>query len=368
MDLSRLKSVLASEPSFRLKQVEEAIFKNLITNWDEAKNLPASLREKLKEKCPLEINAVLKVSKDNSTAKALIILKDGAKIETVLMKHNPKDTHSFAGLDEDKSARNSICVSTQVGCPMGCAFCATGTLGLTRSLTQDEIIEQILFFARHLKKTEEKITNITFMGMGEPFLNYDAVISAIRRLNDKNTLNLGARRFSISTCGIIEGIDRLADENLEVNLALSLHAPNDKLRTKIMPANRKYPLAKILESIKHYYDKTHRKLMFEYIMLKGVNDSEENAEELAQILKGFNCMVNLIPYNLTYAKESAKEVREKQKAQKIETKAIPLFDQTSHNQIRRFKNILEKHGIDAIQRFEFGQDIDAACGQLAAKS
>lgn len=348
MNLSPLQQVLASEPSFRARQVEEAIFKNLITNWDEAKNLPEALREKLKNECPLSINAILKISRDKSTAKALLILEDGSKIETVLMKHS----------DEDKSARNSICVSTQVGCPMGCAFCATGGLGLTRNLTQDEILEQVLFFARHLKKTDEKITNITFMGMGEPFLNYDAVLGAIHRLNDKNTLNLGARRFSISTCGVIEGINRLADENLEVNLALSLHAPTDELRTKIMPSNRKYPLTEILTAIKNYYDKTHRKLMFEYIMLANVNDQVEHAEELAEILKGFNCMVNLIPYNPTFALE----------AQKTSIKPIPLFGQTSHNQIRRFKEVLEENGISAIQRFQFGQDIDAACGQLAGSA
>ncbi len=362
MNLSQLQSILASEPSFRLKQVEEAIYKNLISDWDEAKNLPTNLREKLKESCPLTINAILKVSKNKLTAKALIILEDGNKIETVLMKHNPKELNSFVGFDEDKSSRNAICVSTQVGCPMGCKFCATGTLGLTRSLTQGEIIEQVLFFARYLKKTDEKISNITFMGMGEPFMNYDAVIGAIRKLNDKNTLNLGARRFSISTCGVIEGINRLADENLEVNLALSLHAPTDELRTKIMPSNQKYPLAKILEAMKNYYDKTHRKIMFEYIMLKDVNDQIEHAEELAKILKGFNCMVNLIPYNLTYAKESAQEV-----TKTSPTTLVPLFDQTSHNQIHRFKEILDKNGISAVQRFEFGQDIDAACGQLAAK-
>lgn len=353
MNPSTIQSALQNEPFFRLKQVEEAVFKNLIEDWDEAKTLPLNLREKLKETCPLEINAILKVSKDDSTAKALITLEDGCKIETVLMKHSPSKGSSredTQNSEEEKASRNSICISTQVGCPMGCAFCATGTLGLKRNLTTDEILEQVLFFARHLHKTGEKITNIAFMGMGEPFLNYDNVLTAIKKLNEKHTLNLGARRFSISTCGVIEGINRLADENLEVNLAISLHAPTDKLRTSLMPSNLKYPLAEILKAVDEYYDKTHRKIMFEYIMLKDVNDKEEHAKELAKILKGKNCIVNLIPCNPTFSKES-----------------IPLFNQTSHNQIRRFKEILEKNGLKAIQRFEFGQDIDAACGQLAAK-
>ena len=425
MVLSLIKSVLSSDPPFRLKQVEEAIFKNLIESWDEAKNLPAPLREKLKKECPLEINSILKVSKDNSTAKALITLEDGCKIETVLMKHipsksspqentgesaqtsNPNNqslnnsgTDSGKEKDSSQSPRNSICVSTQVGCPMGCAFCATGKLGLIRNLTTDEILEQVLFFARYLKKeksiaqnpknhttskeqhrtSNEKITNITFIGMGEPFLNYDNVIAAIKKLNEKHTLNLGARRFSISTCGVIEGITRLMDEKLEVNLAISLHAPNDTLRTQIMPSNRKYPLAKILGAVDNYYNRTHRKIMFEYIMLKGVNDSEEQAEELAKILKGKNCVVNLIPYNPTFAKNTAKRQSETnttltnlqstttQNPKPSITNQLPIFQQTSHNQIRRFKEILISHGIQAVQRWQFGQDIDAACGQLAAKN
>lgn len=340
MNISNLQSVLEKEPAFRLKQINEAIYKSLIEDWSEAKTLPTNLREKLKKACPLEINSLLRKSKDGGTVKALITLDDGNKIETVLMKHKPSWNAS-----SEVAPRNSVCVSTQIGCPMGCSFCATGKLGLKRSLTKEEIIEQVLLFARILKKTDEKITNITFMGMGEPFLNYDNVLDAIRELNSPNTLGLGARRFSISTCGVIEGINRLADENIEVNLAISLHAPNDVLRTKIMPSNRKYPLAQILRAVDDYYDKTHRKIMFEYVMLEGINDSDTNAEELALILRGKNCMVNLIPYNPT-----------------------GVFAATKNPQIRHFKSILDKYKIESTQRFEFGQDIDAACGQLANKA
>jgi len=344
MDLSRLKSVLASEPSFRLKQVEEAIFKNLITNWDEAKNLPASLREKLKEKCPLEINAVLKVSKDNSTAKALIILKDGAKIETVLMKHNPKDTHSFAGLDEDKSARNSICVSTQVGCPMGCAFCATGTLGLTRSLTQDEIIEQILFFARHLKKTEEKITNITFMGMGEPFLNYDNALKAADIMNYSFGFHLSVRKITISTSGIHPAIERYIDEKRPYNLALSLNDTESVKRLVNMPVENKYPFEKIAAMLNEKFPVSRNRLTIEYVMRKD-NISRDDAKRLKKMFKYSRIKLNLIPLNKG-------------------NHELPI---PTEQEIQEFIKELEIMNVPVSIRKSMGSDISGACGQLSGK-
>lgn len=335
MDLSQLDIILTDQPKFRLQQAKEAIFKNFATDWEEAKNIPANLREKLKTACPLTINAKLFFSKDDATVKALITLKDGLKIETVLMHHER----------EYNVTKNSICVSCQVGCPMGCTFCATGKMGFTRNLTTNEILEQIILFGRLLKKENQKIDNVTYMGMGEPFMNYENVLESIRILNDKRFLNLGSRRISISTCGVIEGIDRLASENLEVNLAISLHAPNDKLRTKIMPSNKRYPLQKILQTVDNYIKKTNRKVMFEYVLLKGINDSTEHAKQLAKLMKRKLYMVNLILYNPT-----------------------GVYTATDFTEVKNFKQILENEGVNVTQRYRFGQDIDAACGQLATSN
>ncbi len=238
MNLENLGKILEGEPRFRYAQAEKAIFGDLIETWDEATTLSKPLREKLKQNCPLDITAELFLSKDGNTIKALITLADGKKIETVLMKH--KD-------------RNTICVSSQVGCPMGCVFCATGTMGFKRNLTKMEIVDQVVLFARCLKKTQEKITNLVFMGMGEPFLNYENVLGAIKYLHQAETLNLGVRRFSISTCGVFEGIKKLAKEGLEINLAISLHASNNELRSKLMPINRRYPLNKLMNVVKNLF-------------------------------------------------------------------------------------------------------------------
>ena len=336
MDLKELNKILENQPAFRLTQVKQVIFKDLIENWDEAQTLPKPLRDQLKTNCPLTIEETHQISRDGNTTKALITLQDGKKVEAVLMKHkSPNST----------TTRNSICVSCQVGCPMGCTFCETGKMGLIRDLEAEEIIEQILFFARLLKETDEKITNVTYMGMGEPFANYDQVIASIRTLNDPKTFNLGARRISISTCGIVEGIERLSEESLELNLAISLHAPNDILRTKLMPSNRKYPIHKIIEAVDIYVAKTNRKIMFEYLLIKDENDSEENARELALLMKRHLYMVNLIPYNPT-----------------------DVYKPSTPQTIRRFKKILEEEGVNVTQRYSYGQDIQAACGQLATNS
>ncbi|MFA4998956.1 MAG: 23S rRNA (adenine(2503)-C(2))-methyltransferase RlmN, partial [Candidatus Paceibacterota bacterium] len=219
MDLKKIKEILEEEPAYRLKQVKKLLFQDLIGDWKEATTLPKELRQKLSKDCPISELKADKVltSENNSAVKALFVLKDGLKIESVLMKH------------EDD--RRTVCVSSQVGCAMGCTFCATSQQGFRRNLTIDEIVEQVMFFARTSKK--ERISNVVFMGMGEPFLNYDNVLEAIRVLNDKDGLNIGIRHISISTAGITEGINRLADENLQINLAVSLHAPNDDLRLKL---------------------------------------------------------------------------------------------------------------------------------------
>lgn len=330
MELESLKKVLREEPAFRFKQAEKAVFSDFISDWSEATNLPLALREKLNSECSLSVKSEIFESKDRKTVKAVIVLRDGLKIETVLMRH--------------ADGRNSVCVSSQVGCPLACGFCATGAGGFKRDLSADEIIGQYLFFARYLKKSGKKITNAVYMGMGEPFLNYDNVLKSIRILNDKDLIGLGARHISISTAGKLSGIKKLAKENLQVNLAISLHAPENKLRSSLMPVNKKYPLEKILDAVDYYIAKISRRVMFEYLMIKGVNDSPAQAEALAKIMKRPLYLVNLISCNPT-----------------------GKFEPSAEENIKKFKNILEKKGVAVTRRYSFGQDIKAACGQLAGK-
>lgn len=330
MDIKKIQEILKDEPKFRIKQVYEAVFAKFIDNWDEVTVLSLALREKLKTECPLEIKAEILESADKNTVKAAIDFGDG-KIETVLMRHGEN--------------RNTVCVSSQIGCLLGCEFCLTGQGGFTRSLNFYEIVEQVLFFARYLKKHNERVSNIVFMGMGEPLLNYEEVLKAIRFFNDKETFNIGARKISISTVGIIDGIKKLSSEPLQINLALSLHAPDDELRAQIMPVAKNNPLKSLLKAVKSYIEKTNRKVMIEYLMLDKVNDSSAQAQRLADLLKlslGKLFMVNLISYNET---------------QKYRTSPPAV--------ISNFKKILEREGVEVSQRFKFGRDIQGACGQLA---
>ena len=331
MTLKELQKIFKDQPKYRLEQAQKSLFQGLIDNWQEAIGLPLNLRNELDEKFPIEISAESFISKDKNTVKTLITLEDGLQVETVLMRH--EDT------------RNTICVSSQVGCPMACSFCATGRMGFKRNLGVWEILEQILFFARYLKKQKEKITNVVFMGMGEPFVNYQNVMSAIKILNDKNGFNLGARHISVSTVGVVEGIERFANEELQINLAISLHAPDNKTRSEIMPANKNYPIEKILKAVDAYIKKTNRRVMFEYLMLKGVNDSDEHAKALIKLMKKPLYFVNLIAYNPT-----------------------GMYNPSPASRIKKFKEILESAGITVTQRQEFGQDIEGACGQLATKN
>jgi len=329
------EEILKIESPYRLKQVKKAVFQDLIENWDAATTLPQNLRQKLQDYCPIfKIKAEkILTSKDEKTSKILFILKDEFKIESVLMKH------------EDN--RRTVCISTQVGCAMSCKFCATGQQGFKRNLSTDEIVGQVLYFARFLKKQKEKVSNVVFMGMGEPFLNYDGVLEAIKILNDKDGFNLGARHISISTVGIIEGIKKLANEKLQINLAVSLHAPNNELREKLMPINKKYPIENILKAVDDYIKKTKRRVMFEYLMIDGINDSPAQAEELAKLLKKPLYFVNLITFNPIGHTE---------------------FKPSPGWKIKKFKEVLEKTGLTCIQRYHFGREIKAACGQLAGKN
>lgn len=329
MNLNNLEKALKDQPSFRIKQAKDAIFKDLVENWKDVKTLPLDLREKLDKECSLGINAQATVSEDERSIKALITLKDGLRIETVLMR---------------KEDRNTVCVSSQVGCSLACSFCATGKIGFKRNLESMEIVEQVLFFARYLKTKGAKVTNVVFMGMGEPFLNYDNVLQAIRVLNNEEGFNLGARHFSISTVGIPDKILKLADEKLQVNLALSLHAPDDKLRSSLIPINKKNPIKDVLATIDEYIKKTNRKVMIEYVMIRDVNDSDDCAKSLAKLVRKPLYFVNLISYNPT-----------------------GIFDASSQERIKRFKEILEERGIVVTQRYRFGRGLKAACGQLAGK-
>ncbi len=340
MNLDNLDKILTNEPKYRAAQISGAVFKNLIDNWNSVLNLPLKLREKLEKVCPLEINGEIKENDENNNAtKVVINFRDGLKIETVLMKHN---IDNFS--EEGGGRRNTVCVSSQVGCPLKCEFCATGKMGFKRNLTKWEIVEQVLFFARFLKKQNERITNIVFMGMGEPFLNYKNVISAIKILNSENGLNIAARKISVSTCGIIPGIEKFTEENLQINLAISLHAPSDALRSRLMPINKKYPLAEVIKAVQKYVKKTSRKVMFEYVLLKGINDSENCAYDLAKLMNNNLYFVNLIFYNSTGVKN---------------------IQSSSLETIKKFKKILEKAGVQVSERYRFGRSIKAACGQLA---
>ncbi|MDP3998263.1 MAG: 23S rRNA (adenine(2503)-C(2))-methyltransferase RlmN [bacterium] len=330
MDLANIQAVLKGEPKYRLAQIDKLIFQDFISDWQEATVLPLSLRVALREKSPLTLISETVSSKDGQTIKALLTLDDGLKIEAVLMRF--KD-------------RNTVCVSSQVGCPLGCLFCATGQMGFKRNLNPSEIIGQVLLFARILKREDRKVTNVVFMGMGEPFLNYNNVLESIKILNDPAKMGLGARRFSVSTCGIIEGIKKLAAEPLEINLAISLHAPNDEIRTKLMPINKKYPLVNVMDAVGDYLQRTKRKVMFEYVLLDSVNDSEECAKELVQLLKQPLYHLNLIQYNQT-----------------------GIFRPSTPPKVAAFKKVLEKKGISFTERYRFGSEIRAACGQLVSKT
>jgi len=332
MDLSNLEQILEPEPDYRKQQVKKAVFQHLIKDWKEATALPLALRERLSRECSLRIDAQMFFSSDKKAVKAVITLRDGLEIESVLMRHEGK--------------RNTVCVSSQVGCPVGCLFCATGKMGFKRNLESLEIVEQVLLFARYLEKKQEKITNVVFMGMGEPFLNYQNVLNAIQTLNDPEGFNLGARSFSISTVGITEGIEKLAREELQVNLAVSLHAPTDKLRSKLVPFNKKYSIAKIMNALELYIKKTNRRVMLEYLMIKGFNDSLSEAEKLVKLIRNLEnplCFVNLISYNPTGSD----------------------FRSSPPEKIKEFKQFLEKSNITVTERYRFGRDVEAACGQLA---
>ncbi len=313
------------EKKFKALQIYDWLYKKRVSSFDEMTNLKKELIEKLKNRYSLEPLEIIDKLEDTLVSKYLFKLKDNNKIEAVLMRHD---------------YGNSLCVSTEVGCNMGCAFCESGRLKKVRALETDEMVKQILFIEADLNI---RITHVVLMGIGEPFDNYDNVMKFIKIINEPKGIELGARHITISTCGIIPKIRKFMEENLQVNLAISLHAPNNNLRNKIMPINKAYPLEDLIEILKEYIDKTHRRLTFEYIMLNNVNDTKECALELVNLLKGINCYVNLIPYN--------------------ETSHIE-FKRSTNDRVMNFYDILKKNGIAVTVRREFGSKVMAACGQL----
>ncbi len=320
---------------FRLRQLYRAAAKELVENIGDVSTLPKELRAELHARGVTFSSlspVVLQRSKDGQTTKGLFRLRDGNEVEAVLMEH-------FGG-------RTTVCISSQAGCAFACAFCSTGQAGFTRNLQATEIFDQALFFARELQSRGKRITNVVFMGMGEPFHNYDAVMNAIALLHDPHGLGLGHRHITISTVGLVDKIDRFADEGLQVNLAISLHAPSDRVRSAIMPVNQKFDTAQLMAAVERYVEKTNRKVFFEYVMLEGINDTEECAHELADLMRGKLYHVNLIPYNAT---------------------PDGPFQGTAEPRIWAFAGILGEAGVPTTVRHNMGRDISAACGQLRAQ-
>jgi len=322
-------------PRYRAMQVIHAVCKEGKNSYASMTTLPVSLQQELEKEVPiLSLKIVRQVtSKDGATVKTLFELHDGLKIEVVLMHF--------------QDGRHTVCISSQAGCQLGCKFCATGTMRFGRNLTYEEISDQILFYVQQLHHEGKHISNIVLMGMGEPFMNYDNVLKALHVINDPEGINIGARNITVSTSGICEGIEKLIDEDLQVNLAVSLHAPNQELRSKIMPIANKYKLDQLMSTIKDYLNKTHRRISYEYVMLKGINDHEEEAHQLGRLIRGQLCHVNLIPYNAT---------------------GIGGIEGSIPENIRKFRDIVKEYGINVTIRVTLGQDIEAACGQLANKA
>jgi len=322
------------EPSYRADQLWEWLYVHLVDSFDQMTNLPQALRERLAAEAVIGVPGVVDMlrSPDGRTRKDLLRLRDGEMIEAVLMRYE---------------RRRTACISTQVGCAMGCPFCATGQMGFHRDLTSGEIVAQALHFARELHAKDERLTNVVLMGMGEPLANYDASLSAIRRLIHPDGFRLGQRHITLSTVGVVSGIRRLASEELQITLAVSLHAATDEVRDRLVPVNRRYGLDVLFEACAYYVERTGRRVSFEWAMIEGVNDTPEQASLLAERLRGLLAHVNLIPLN-------------------------PSTDysgrQTSREHIAAFARVLRQHHVSYTVRVRRGVEIQAGCGQLRQRN
>jgi 23S rRNA (adenine2503-C2)-methyltransferase len=343
MDWPIIKAFLEDNnfPKYKSQQIFQAYFKNLIVDWNNMTNISKNDRLLLDDQFHLTSLTIKEVLNGKDTIKFLMETKDyNKKIETVLLKH--------------KDGRNTLCVSSQIGCAMRCSFCATGTMGFHRNLTSEQIYDQVILVANHLKKDDQKITNIVFMGMGEPMLNFEDVKSAIIMLHKSNGFNLGWRHFTISTCGIIPGILSQIKELPQVNLAISLHAPNNDLRSQLMPVNKKYPIQDLMTACDTFVKETRRRIFFEYIMLKDINDKDEHAQELSRIIKKNPLYhVNLIRYHNTGF---------------IDPHTGSEFQSSNNQSINNFIKILERNRVSVSLRHSFGTEIKAACGQLVTSN
>lgn len=317
-----------NEKKFKALQIYEWLYQKRVSNFSLMSNIKKDIQEELSNDFTMEMIEVSKVQHDVDAHKYLFRLYDNNYIEAVLMEHD-------YGL--------SVCVSSEVGCNMGCKFCESGRRKKVRNLEAYEMVEQILLIEKDIGK---RISSVVVMGIGEPFDNYDNLMDFIRIINDAKGIGIGARHITVSTCGLVPKIYEFSNEDLQVNLALSLHAPNDEIRNKIMPINKAYNVSEVMRAIKDYIDKTNRRVTIEYVMLDGINDTKECAFELAKLLKGLNVYVNMIPYNETNHLEFSKSNKEK---------------------IDEFYDILVKNRINVTVRRRFGSNIDAACGQLRSK-
>jgi 23S rRNA (adenine2503-C2)-methyltransferase len=364
LDLSKeqLATLLAGwgEPRYRATQLWEWLYRRLVTDPAQMTNLPLVLRQRLAAEAridPLE-TLVEQRSHDGQTVKWLFRLPDGVTVETVLMLYGDEGASGENDARTPSRRRRTVCISTQAGCAMGCVFCATAQSGLARNLSAGEITAQVLAAARWLVREEPsedltglprpdrsgvRLTNVVVMGMGEPLANYDRTWQALRTITDKDGFGLGARHVTVSTVGLVPGIRRMTEEPLQVNLAVSLHAPNDALRTKLVPIDSRYPIGELLSAVRDYVERTHRRVTFEYALMDGINDSAAVARELAMLLRGLLCHVNLIPLNPV-----------------VESPYRP----SPPERAAQFQAILEAHGIPATMRLRRGIDIDAGCGQL----
>ena len=316
------------EKKFKAVQIYEWLYDKKVNSFYEMTNLKKELQEKLSNEFNFDMISIQKKQTDKLTSKYLFRLSDDNYVEAVLMEHD-------YGL--------SVCVSSEVGCNMGCTFCESGRLKKVRNLKSFEMVEQILLIEKDIGK---RISSVVIMGIGEPLDNYENVMDFIKIINDPKGITIGARHITVSTCGIIPKIKELMNEDLQINLAISLHAPNNELRNKLMPINKTYNMCQLIETIKEYIAKTNRRVTIEYVMLNNVNDDESQALELVSLLKGMNVYVNLIPYNETNHLE---------------------YKKSDKSKVMKFYDTLKKNGINVTIRKEFGSKIDAACGQLRSK-
>ena len=320
-------------PAYRARQIWGWAYRQCVTDYSEMTNIPAALRSAIAVQAPLSLLETVRAvsSDDGETIKTLYRTGDGQMLETVLMLYPNRAT---------------VCVSCQVGCAVGCAFCATGLMGLSRNLGAGEMVAQVVGAAREARQRGRELTNIVMMGMGEPLQNYAEMMRFINIVHDPHGLDIGARRITVSTSGIVPKIDALAEEPLQLNLAISLHAPGDELRSRLVPINRRYPIATLMASIDRYIARTGRRVSFEYALMRGVNDGDSTADDLAALLRGRLCHVNIIPLN--------------------PVELLP-YERPDPLGIERFADILRRAGIATSVRYSRGLDIDAACGQLRAK-